>query len=59
MNHKDIAIRAAKTFAQSFLAFVAAGVVGVVDWNTLKTLLISALASAISATWNTLLSEGK
>ncbi len=59
MNSKDIAVRALKTFVQAFLAFTAAGVVGVVDWNTLKALLIGGVAAGISAAWNALLSEGK
>ncbi len=48
----DIAIRAIKTFVQTFLATVAVGVATVSDWNGAKALVIAAVAAAISATWN-------
>lgn len=53
----DVAERAVKTFIQTFLATVAVGVAGVIDWNTAKALLIAGLAAAISATWNAIISK--
>ncbi|MBH1979936.1 hypothetical protein I8H89_00270 [Candidatus Saccharibacteria bacterium] len=59
MDNKDIVIRAAKTFAQAFFATLAAGAIGVTDVNTLKALLIAALAAGISAAWNLLIGSGR
>lgn len=53
----DVLIRALKTFVQTFLASVAVGVAGVVDWNSAKALLLSALAGAISVAWNSIISK--
>lgn len=50
--YKDILIRAVKTFFQAFLAVLLAGIMGVTDGNSLKALLIAALASGISALQN-------
>lgn len=51
---KDIAVRALKTFVQAFLATLLAGVIGVVDVTSAKTLLIAAFAAGISATQNSI-----
>lgn len=48
----DIAVRALKTFVQTFLATVAVGVVAVQDVNGAKALVVAAVAAAISAAWN-------
>jgi hypothetical protein len=56
---RDVVVRALKTFAQAFLAGVAAGLMGVVDWNTGKALVLSALAAGISAAWNVILQVRK
>lgn len=52
VNYKDIGERAIKTFAQTFVATLLAGVFIIQDWNTLWTLLIASGAAGISATWN-------
>lgn len=49
----DIATRAVKTFVQTLLATLAVSVATVHDWNTLKAVVIGAVAAAISAVWNT------
>jgi hypothetical protein len=51
---KDVAIRAAKTFAQSFLgALITLFASGTEPGSAVtKTAIISALAAAISAVWN-------
>ena len=51
---KDVAIRAAKTFAQSFLgALITLFATGAEPGSAFsKTAIISALAAAISAVWN-------
>lgn len=49
----DIATRAIKTFIQTLLATLAVSVATVHDWNTLKAVVIGAVAAAISAVWNT------
>lgn len=51
----DIAKRAAKTFIQSFLATVAVGATNVTDIASAKALAIAAVAAAISAVWNYIL----
>lgn len=52
MDYKDIATRAAKTFAQAFFATLAASVIGIVDIETAKAAVIAAGAAGISAAWN-------
>lgn len=49
---KDIAIRAAKTFVQAFLATLAVSVATVNDVPTLKAAVVGAAAAGISAVWN-------
>ena len=51
---KDVAVRAAKTFAQSFLgALITLFATGAEPGSAFsKTAIISALAAAISAAWN-------
>lgn len=56
---KDIAIRALKTFVQTFLASVVIGVSGVTDMATLKALVLASLSGAISVVWNTVLLQKK
>lgn len=53
-NMSDVAIRALKTFVQTFLATVAVGVTTVADLNGAKALVVAAVAAAISAVWNTI-----
>lgn len=48
----DIAVRALKTFIQTFLATVAVGLTAVSDVNGAKALVVAAVAAAISAAWN-------
>jgi hypothetical protein len=48
----DIAVRAAKTFVQTFLATLAVSVATVQDANGAKAAVIAAVAASISATWN-------
>lgn len=48
----DIAVRAAKTFVQAFLATLAVAVVNVHDVSTAKAAAIAAAAAGISAVWN-------
>lgn len=50
----DIVVRAIKTFIQTFLATVAVGVTTVADVNGAKALVVAAVAAAISAVWNTI-----
>ena len=49
LKYKAVAMRAAWTFAQGFGAYIAAGIVGVVDMNTAKALVIGAIAAGLSA----------
>lgn len=51
-KHKDVLIRAGKTFVQAFLAYLATGLLDVTDLNGLKALTIAATAAAFSAAWN-------
>jgi hypothetical protein len=51
----DVAIRAIKTFIQTFLATVAVGVATVQDANSAKALVIAGVAAAISAAWNAII----
>ncbi len=51
----DIAVRALKTFIQTFLATVAVGVTTVADVNGAKALVVAAVAAAISAAWNAII----
>ena len=58
---KDIALRALKTFIQSFVSLFVAGLAGVdftgeALWDTLISLAISAGAAAVSAVWNGVIS---
>jgi len=55
MDYKALLVRAIKTFAQAFLAYLAAGVAGVINIDTLKALLVAALAAGISAGMNVVL----
>jgi hypothetical protein len=50
----DIVERALKTFAQTFLATLAVGVLAVDNFEGVLALLTGALAAAISATWNSI-----
>lgn len=50
--NSDVFKRATKTFVQAFLAVLVVGYVQVKDFQSAKALLVAALASAISATWN-------
>lgn len=59
MNYKDVAIRAAKTFAQAFLAALSVSVVGVADLDTAKAALIAAVAAGVAAAWNAILNYKK
>ena len=53
---KDIAIRAAKTFAQAFLASLVVDISRIGGgWNVIRTALISAAAAGISAVMNLIL----
>ena len=51
-KRKDILIRAAKTWVQAFLAFIATGLLDVTDMNALKALIAAGLAAGFSAVWN-------
>lgn len=55
MNN-DIIVRAVKTFIQAFLATLAVAVVTVSDWPTARAAIVGAVAAAISATWNAIIS---
>lgn len=60
INWKDVGIRAAKTFLQTFIASLTVdGIFGITDAKGLTrfalTTGLSALAAAISAVWNVLL----
>ncbi|MCA9333319.1 hypothetical protein KDA00_05615 [Candidatus Saccharibacteria bacterium] len=55
MDYKALAVRGLKTFIQGFLAYLSAGVAGIVDTNTLKALLVGAIAAGISAAMNIVL----
>ncbi len=47
MQWKDILIRAGKTFAQAFIASLT-----VAQGDSIKAILISAVAAGVSAVWN-------
>lgn len=47
MQWKDILIRAGKTFAQAFIASLT-----VAQGDSVKAILISAVAAGVSAVWN-------
>lgn len=49
---KDIAVRAAKTWTQAFLAVITTGLLDITDTNAFKALVIAGVASGISAVWN-------
>lgn len=55
-NWKDVAVRAAKTFIEAFVAFVSAELAGVdiftVDKSMWLALGVSAAAAGVSAVWN-------
>jgi hypothetical protein len=55
MNVKDIALRAAKTFVQTFLALATVEVVAAGDLVAIKSAAVAALAAAISVVWNAVL----
>ena len=46
---RSIAVRAARTFVQTFAAAVGAGAAGVVDVSTAKALVVAAGAAAFAA----------
>lgn len=56
VNWKDVAIRAVKTFAEAFIAFLMAEVSGAelfaMDKGMWCAVVISAAAAGISAVWN-------
>ncbi len=52
LKYKAVALRAGKTFVQTFIATVSVGLTGALDVNALKALVVAALAAAISAAWN-------
>lgn len=56
VNWKDVAVRAAKTFAEAFLALLGAELTGMdifsMDKGTWCAVGISAAAAGISAVWN-------
>ena len=56
VNWKDVAIRAIKTFAEAFLAFLGAELTGMdifaMDKDVWCAVGISAAAAGISAVWN-------
>lgn len=56
VNWKDVAVRALKTFAEAFVAFVVAEVGGMelfaMDKSMWCAVVISAAAAGISAVWN-------
>ena len=54
---KDLLIRAAKTFAQSFLAALAVGIVAVDDFAGLQALAIASAAAALSAVMNLIIGK--
>jgi hypothetical protein len=51
-KRKDIAVRAAKTWTQAFLAVITTGLLDITDTNALKALVVAGVASGISAVWN-------
>jgi hypothetical protein len=53
VDWKDVAVRAAKTLVQAFIASVG---FSIASGNALDTVLTSALAAAVSALWNGVLS---
>lgn len=58
VDYKDVAIRAAKTFAQVFVAALLASAVNFTAITSVsdgKKLLLSALVAAVSVVWNTVL----
>lgn len=48
---KSAAIRAVRTFVQTFLALVAAGAMDVVDVATARALAVAAGSAALAAAW--------
>lgn len=54
---KDLIIRAAKTFAQAFLAALAVGIVAVDDFAGLQALAIASAAAALSAVMNLIIGK--
>jgi hypothetical protein len=54
---KDLIIRAAKTFAQAFLAALAVGIVAVDDFAGLQALAIASAAAALSAVMNLIIAK--
>lgn len=58
MNYKDITIRAVKTFAQAFVAFVSASGLDfahISKWSFVEKVLVSACVAGASAVWNVVL----
>lgn len=56
VNWKDVAVRAAKTFIEAFVAFVGAELAGMdlfaIDKGMWAAVGVSAVAAGISAVWN-------
>lgn len=56
VNWKDVAVRAAKTFIEAFVAFVGAELAGMdlfaIDKGMWAAVALSAAAAGISAVWN-------
>lgn len=52
MDVKDIALRAFKTFVQTFVAAVSVAALTALDVATIKAGAIAALAAGISVIWN-------
>jgi len=54
MNWRDVGYRAAHTFLQAFLAFAAANLVNVYDWDSARVLFVACVAAGLSALKTTL-----
>ena len=55
MNWKDIGVRAAKTFVQTFLSVATVQMVIAQDINALRSAAVGALAAGIAVIWNAVL----
>lgn len=51
---RAVVTRAAKTFAQAFVATITVGWTGITDADAATALLVAAIAAGISAAWNTI-----
>lgn len=56
---KDIAVRAAKTFVQAFVAVLLVSYTEITDWNSAKAVVVAAVAAGVSATWNALIAANE